>query len=193
MSAAETQSATRRLDAGQVLAEARAAAARGDSAARSLDLVCRLCFVERGSSDDSENWAGAELQAACDEVSASLALHGSVPARVLYLMLFYRLGDVLREISEPGSAELRLFLAIHRAAAWLSAAARLEARDGRAMRRPGGLRLTPDVFDGARLRAQVVAVPGGDVLRLTWEDTARLAVQSLPGRFAELDPAAEPE
>ncbi|MCV2348710.1 hypothetical protein [Paucibacter sp. Y2R2-4] len=108
------------------------------------------------------------------------------------------IGDALKR--DPSQARgWACFRALCDGADFLANAAILEPRDGHEMRRPGGLRLSPAAFNGERLRAQVLTlppspgVPGGEVLRITWEDTGRLVVQSKPGLFWQADSTAEPE
>jgi len=190
-----------RLDAAEVLAQARAAAVNDlEPTACLLVDVLRLCFP-------TEAEAFAALGRACflvvkhaeaDEVAGLEAEPWPLPLPELHWRLVACLGDGLKvDRSQPlGWA---CFRALRDGAAWLATAAKLETRDGHVMRRPGGLRLAPAAFGGERLRAQVLpvapspGVPGGDVLRITWEDNGRRVVQSKPGRFGEVDCSAEPE
>ncbi|MFT7723803.1 MAG: hypothetical protein QM788_13405 [Roseateles sp.] len=120
---------------------------------------------------------------ALEELRAAEGEHAQRAVQALHGVLCERRAE---------SADPRTFKAVAPGSEWLKVAARLAARDGHAMRLPGGLKLAPAAFDGVRLRAQVLATPHGDVLRLTLEASARLVVQSLPGRFAEVDAAAFP-
>lgn len=191
----------RGLDAAEVLATARAAAFNDlePGACRLLD-VLRLCF-------DTEAQASAALERACyllakhceaDEVAGLAAAPWPLPPAELCGGLVARLGDELR-CNRRQPLAWACFRALRDGASHLATAARLEQRDGHVMRRPGGLRLAPSAFGGERLRAQVLPVapspgtPGGDVLRITWEDNGRRVAQSKPGRFGEVDCTAEPE
>lgn len=203
MSAALAPVQAPQLDPAEVLAEARAAAFNDmqADACRLVD-VLRLCFA-------SDAQAFAALERACFLLVKECEVNGvagldAEPWRLapgqLFGGLVARLGDELKCDRRAGPAlGWACFRALRDGAAHLATAARLEPRDGRAMRKPGGLRLAPSAFGGERLRAQVLpvapspGVPGGDVLRITWEDNGRLVVQSTPGRFGAVDCTAEPE
>ncbi|MCU7371506.1 hypothetical protein PEC18_11740 [Paucibacter sp. O1-1] len=190
-----------RLDAAQVLAEARAVAFNTlDPAACFLVDIIRLCF-------DTDPQSLAALERACflvakhaeaNEVAGIEAEPWPLPQGELFRRLAAYLGYDLKHDRNQARG-WACFRALRDGADRLATAAKLETRDGHTMRRPGGLRLAPSAFNGERLRAQVLAigpslgVPGGDVLRITWEDTGRLVVQSKPGRFGEVDCTAEPE
>ena len=120
-----------------------------------------------------------------------------LPDSVLWGRLLTLIGEALKGDPTEGVA-WACFRAIRHGAVWLLDAERLASRDGHLMRQRGGLRLAPAVFNGERLRAEILPADPhsgvrGDVLRLTWEDTGRLVAQSLPGRFSELDVSASPE
>lgn len=198
MSAAHIQAQAEQLDAQQVIADARQDAASGD---RTASLLLRVVRVV----GDTERASLALLEEAC----ASL-LHQRRhdpewqrdqpwprPRAELRGWLLGNIGQDLRFGSSLACASRR-FHALKAGAKWLADAARLARRDGHVMRQPGGLRLAASAFDDQMLRAEIVPADAdtgerGDVLRLTWEDTGRLVVQSLPGRFADVDTSADPE
>ncbi len=203
MSAAIAPGQAPQLNPADVLADARAAAFYDlQPEACRLVSVLRLCFA-------TEAQAFAALERACfllvkhceaDEVAGLDAEPWPLAPRQLFGGLVALLGDELECDRRAGPAlGWACFRALRDGAAHLATAARLEPRDGHVMRRPGGLRLAPSAFGGERLRAQVLpvapspGVPGGDVLRITWEDNGRLVVQSMPGRFGDVDCTAEPE
>jgi hypothetical protein len=152
----------------------------------------------------------ALLQDACDELTRNPDA-GHLPAlprdpgptpwplpnAELWFRLFNLIGERLRR--DPNQAiGWACFRACVHGRQWLLDAARLACRDGHLMRQRGGLQLAPSAFDGERMRAEIVSSDTGshergDVLRLTWEDTARMVVQSLPGRFGEVDRSVDPE
>lgn len=188
------------LDAPSVIARARDAAGYGSLVARSL---IRLL--------ESAYWPQDLLRAACDELNripdaGRLRVLEHAPAQTplplseseVWSRLLRLIGAALER--DPGQAAgWACFRALSHGRDWLLSAEMVARRDGRAMRQPGGLRLNPSAFNGEQLRAEIVAgkhMPGaplGDVLRLTWEDSAHLVVQSMPGRFDVVDPEAEPE
>ncbi len=190
-----------RLDAAEVLAQARSAAFPDlEPAAYLLVEALRLCFP-------TEAEAFAALGRACflvvkqaeaNEEAGIEAEPWPLPLPDLHGRLVASLGDGLKK-DRSRCLGWACFRALRDGAGWLATAAKLEKRDGHEMRLPGGLRLAPTAFNGEQLRAQVMAVdppsgvPGGEVLRITWEDNARRVVQSKPGRFGEVDCAAEPE
>lgn len=203
MSGALAPAQAPQLNPADVLADARAAAFNDmqADAGRLVD-VLRLCFATEAQANAALGRACFLLVKHCEanEVAGLDAEPWPLAPAELFGGLVARLGDELKCDRRAGPAlGWACFRALRDGAAHLATAARLEPRDGHVMRRPGGLRLAPSAFGGERLRAQVLpvaptpGVPGGDVLRITWEDNGRRVVQSKPGRFAEVDCTAEPE
>lgn len=201
MSAIGAQPSGLSVAASRVLDEARALAFETlDPAACLLVDAVRLCFV-------TDSQAISALGRACRLVTEDAQVNEApgvdaepwpCPQRELFWRLAALLGQELKQDRKSLHGWAR-FRALRDRAEWLAIAAKLETRDGHVMRRPGGLRLAPSAFNGERMRAQVLAVrpspgvPGGDVLRITWEDNGRLVTQSKPGCFVDVDPSAEPE
>lgn len=161
--------------------------------------VLRICF-------DTDEQASQALQRACffvdkdaeaDDAAGIEAEPWPLPNAVLFGRLAASIGDEIKQGRQDlrGGADRRWarYVALGHGASLLQTAATLEKRDGHLMRRQGGMRLPPSAFKGLRLRAQVVAVepspgqPGGQALRITWDDSAHLVVQSKPERFSERD------
>lgn len=188
------------LDAVVVLAEARADAAADCPAALSLVRVLDLCFDGDGR-DMGDDWPLIELRGVCEsllEERAGRRAEGvapcawPLPAEVLYRILFGYLGRALNELYSQGARPKAIYAALRYGNEWLTAAARLAVRDGHKMAKPGGMKLPEAVAgwrgDGGGVVAELLPADPtrpdapDTVLRLTWADTARLVIQSLPGR-----------
>lgn len=196
MSAVQVQAQAEHIDAEQVIADAQADAEGGDATAR---LFLRVVRFVCGNEDASRRL----LDDACAGLLHERRLDPDWqrdepfpwPAAELRGWLLGRMVSAIK----CQHISWGRFLALTRGAKWLADAARLVRRDGHCMRQPGGLRLAPSAFDGERLRAEIVpgepgpGEPCGDVLRITWEDTGRLVVQSMPGDFGAADLTADPE
>lgn len=206
MSSALARALAPQLNPAEVMTDAWTAAIHDSEPAACLLVdVLRLCFATEAQGCAAFERACFLLVKDCeaDEVAGIDAVPWPLPSAELYAGLVARLGDELKcgrpMFDGRQSLDWARFRALRDGARHLRTAARLEPRDGHVMRRPGGLKLAPVAFGGELLRAQVVAVPpspgvpGGDALRITWEDNGRLFVQSKPGRFGEVDCTAEPE